>query len=441
MFCDQITIKIIAGKGGDGMLHFRREKFRERGGPDGGDGGHGGSIIFTIDSNLNTLASFLSRKIYNAEPGQNGAKNDKHGATGTDLFLAVPPGTIIYDENTGSVFMDMTDGNMQFVAAKGGRGGYGNAHFKASTRQSPAFAELGEPGEEKTLRLELRLVADVGIIGLPSVGKSTLISRISHARPKIADYPFTTLIPNLGVVNLQEFDPKERGKSFVVADIPGLIEGAHEGKGLGDEFLRHISRTRILVHMLDAGSASIAHDYEVIMNELRVYDESLVAEEQIVVINKSDLFDEETLNFLIAELETTHTSLSGKIRAISCATGKGIPELVFALWKRYLSLKRKENRKIVSEKEPVKIFRPHLEDTKYFEVQFVKKRKNGTQVFEIKGKRIEQLVTMTDFGNDAAIARVYDVMRKMGITEALFKAGAREGDDIKIAGQEIVFLA
>ncbi len=324
----------------------------------------------------------------------------------------------------------MTDEAGTFVVARGGRGGYGNAHFKGSVRRSPAFAELGEPGERKNIRLELRLVADVGIIGLPSVGKSTLISRISHARPKIADYPFTTLIPNLGVVNLREFDAKEREKSFVVADIPGLIEGAHEGKGLGDEFLRHISRTRVLVHMLDAGSNSIVRDYETIMNELRAYDESLAAEEQLVIINKTDLIDNETLKFLISELETAHINLRGKIRAISGVTGKGIADLVFALWKRLSSLKRAENQKEKPKKnECVKIFRPHLDNDHYFQVKFLKKKKDGTQIFEVKGKRIEQLVIMTELGNNSAMSRVYDVMRKMGITKALFKEGAKEGDD------------
>ncbi|MBI2463437.1 GTPase ObgE [Candidatus Peregrinibacteria bacterium] len=442
MFSDQAKVTFKAGKGGDGMVHFRREKYIDRGGPDGGDGGKGGSIIVRVDENVNTLADFNTKKIFQAEDGSHGDTSNKHGKDGEDLLLSLPLGTQFYNDETNELIIDLATPKASAVIVRGGKGGFGNAHFASSVRQTPRFAELGEEGEVIEFRLELKLVADIGIIGLPSVGKSTLISRLSHARPKIADYPFTTIIPNLGIVDLGEFDTKERGKTFVIADMPGLIEGAHEGKGLGHAFLRHISRTRLLVHLLDASSSDIVRDFEIVDRELRLYDPKLAKEEQIVVFNKIDLIDDDFLQLFQSEFLKKYPRFKGKILAISAITGKGMSELVFTMWKRLNARKRlaAKDKPVVSEEE-YKVFRPHIDDDQYFEIRFLRFRRGGkARIFEVKGKRIEQVVKMTDFSNDEAVARVYDIFYKMGLTKELLKQGAAEGDTLRIAGREISFM-
>jgi GTP-binding protein len=286
MFADNVEIAVQAGKGGDGRLSFRQEKFRAKGGPDGGDGGRGGSVVFEVDHNLNTLSAFRRQKLVKAEDGQIGGSDRKHGKSGEDVIVKVPEGTQVYEGE--QLIADLTHNGQTAIIARGGRGGFGNAHFTSSTRQAPRAVEVGDAGEHKALRLEMKMVADVGLVGLPNAGKSTLLSVISNAKPQIADYPFTTLTPNLGVVD-------HRDDTFLVADIPGLIEGASEGKGLGDEFLRHIERTAVLLHLIDAGSLQPAEDFKTIKNELKSYSVDLTQKSQLAVISKSETVDEEQL--------------------------------------------------------------------------------------------------------------------------------------------------
>lgn len=448
MFCDQVSATLIAGKGGDGFMGFRREKFVPRGGPDGGDGGRGGHVLLKVNPNINSLIDIRKRKIYQAEAGENGHRSNRAGRAGEDLILEVPPGTLVYNEETDDLIVDLVKPGEAYQLLEGGRGGYGNAHFATSIRQAPDFAERGEPGASMNVHLEMRMVADVGIIGLPSVGKSTLIAHITDAKPKIADYPFTTLVPNMGVVDMKRFGGS-KGETFVIADIPGLIEGAHEGKGLGDEFLRHISRTAILLHVLDCQSQDIFHDYEVIVGELKAYDPALAKRQHALAINKIDTLDKETTTFLIHEIEKYFKRKKRKappIFAISAHAGEGLKPLVFHLFKEVQG-----NRKLLKQKstespqETYRVFRPHLEDkqSRAFEVllERTKKIKEGEieRRFRIKGKRIEQIVAMTDIENKSAVARIYDVMMKQGIVKELKKSGAKNGDEICIGEQAFEF--
>lgn len=439
MFCDETTIHFIAGRGGNGCIAFRREKFIPKGGPNGGNGGHGGSIYLEANTNINTLAEFNTHKVFRAEPGAPGFGQDMAGKEGKDLILPVPVGTMIFDEQKKVMLGDLPNPGDRFPVVRGGRGGFGNAHFKSSTRQTPRFAELGEPGEERKCVLELKLVADVGIIGLPSVGKSTLISRISNARPKIAAYPFTTIVPNLGLVTLQEFGGSVH-QSFVACDLPGLIEGAHEGKGLGIQFLKHVARNKVLVHILDIESANPAADYKTIMNELKLFDPSLGKKPQLIVFNKIDTVTdgkavEKATKALKKAIKTTK-----KIYEISCITGTGLKELMFAVWKLLEKERAKEiaNAPVEKPKDEFKIFRPELEDDgHFFRVTLVKKGTKNT--FEVKGRRLEQIVVMTDFFNPEGVARVYDVFEKMGIPKELKRAGAKFGDEIRIGKDTLLY--
>ncbi len=436
MFCDEVLVHFIAGHGGNGCIGFRREKFVPRGGPNGGDAGVGGSVYLEANENINTLAEFNTHKIFRAASGQQGFGENCGGLDAPDLILPVPVGTIIFDEKKKKLLGDLMKNGDRFLVARGGKGGFGNAHFKSSTRQAPTFAELGEPGEEKKCVLELKLVADVGIIGLPSVGKSTLISRISNARPKIADYHFTTLIPNLGLVTLKPFGGSLQ-QNFLACDLPGLIEDAHKGKGLGIQFLKHVIRNRVLVHLVDINSLDPSKDFKTINAELKAFDRMLGKKPQLVVFNKTDTIDDETLEEITKDFLKHHSNVK-KILKISCVTGKGLKELLFAIW-NLLEKTKKKPKETVSKAPTMTIFRPHLEENpKAFSARLVKQRKKNS-LFEIKGKRIEQIVVMTDFANAEAVARVYDVLERTGMSKELRRMGAKFGDEIKIGEQIIVY--
>jgi len=321
MLTDEVKIKLEAGSGGDGLVSFRHEKFKPKGGPDGGDGGKGGDIIFEVDKNINTLNFYNTRKEFKASDGQAGRKNCARGKNGHDLILKVPPGTIVYDLNKKSKLKDLKNNKEQFLIAKGGNGGWGNHHFTTSTDQAPKKANPGQPGEKKKILLELQLIADVGLIGLPNTGKSSLLSRISQAHPKIANYPFTTLEPNLGVAQVDDF-------CFVVADIPGLIKGASKGKGLGDKFLRHIKRTKVLVHLLESKSKKPMQDYKIIRSELKKFSSQLITKPEIVCISKVDLLTEKKQRQLYAKVRKL------KPIFISTFTSRGIKDLLYEIKKK-----------------------------------------------------------------------------------------------------------
>jgi GTP-binding protein len=425
MFCDETEISIKSGDGGSGIVSFRRERFIDKGGPDGGDGGNGGSIFFETDNNLNTLSSFRTTKNIKAEPGANGGKKKMRGKKGVDLILKVPPGTVIYEKGSGQILADLNKEGQKVKLAQGGSGGFGNAHFTSSTRQTPSFSEYGEPGQIKKLRLELKLVADVGIIGLPNVGKSTLLSRISEARPKIADYPFTTLVPNLGIVNIDNF-------SFVACDIPGLIEGAYKGKGLGDKFLRHIERCRLLVHMIDVTSKDLVKDYKIINQELKKFSPKLAKKIQVPVINKIDTIENSKFPSLAKRSGAGKAQIS-KLKKmignhqppinISAVSGKGIKELLYEV-----KNKLKKIPKEVKEIEQIKVFRPYEKLIK------IEKKNN---IFSIESPYLEKLVLKTDLNNDEAQARLYRILEVKGVLKLVAKKGANSGDKLKIAGKLI----
>jgi GTP-binding protein len=421
VFCDETQIKITAGNGGNGCVAFRRERFIAKGGPNGGNGGRGGNIIFKVNKNLNTLTHLDSKKQFKAKNGKMGLGQLKNGKSAEDLTLEVPLGTLISDAETGDLLCDLNSENISFVAAQGGRGGYGNAHFKSSIRQAPKFAEKGEEGEEFELKLELKLVADVAIIGMPSCGKSTLISVISNAKPKIASYPFTTLIPHLGVTMIH-------GREVVFADIPGLIEGAHRGKGLGHEFLRHIERTKILIHLIDPLSEEdILKNFELINQELKLFNPDLATKPQVVAVNKIDALTEEQIEDLKKKLKKLNPFF------ISAVTQKNLKEL---LDKTLDELKNYESKLPAPDFNlpDKKVFRPHLEDPRYFSTEKIEEG-----IYKVVGGRIEQLVSMTDMDNHEAVFRAYDVMKKMGIQKELKKMGVKEGDKIKIGKNTLEF--
>jgi len=440
MFCDQTTITFIAGNGGNGCVSFRREKFVAKGGPDGGDGGNGASILLIADENVDTLSDFRTQKRYKAEDGEPGRAKNQHGKAAEDLVLKVPIGTMIYDLDNKRIFEDLKHSGQTYTIVQGGRGGKGNARFASSTLQAPKFAEIGEPGEQREVGLELKLIADVGLIGLPSAGKSTLISVISNARPKIADYPFTTLIPNLGLVDVGKITGKKIKGSFLAADIPGLIEGAHQGKGLGDEFLKHVTRTKILIHVIDVNEKDIIKSYETINSELKNYNKELTKKPQIIALNKSDTVDEETMEMLTKEIKKTAKKV--KIFQISAVTGKGVKDLIFETYKVLQSIKKKHANEPEEKIESYKVHKPHLKmSSKRFEVILVKlgSSQGGTKLFNIKGKAIERMVQMTNLNNEQAVERVYLYIEKSGIAGELKAKGALEGDKLQITNKILSF--
>lgn len=412
-FIDTVQIDVIAGDGGNGKLSFRHEKFIDKGGPDGGDGGHGGNVILAASRNENTLAVFRYQKQVKAESGQPGGKNRKHGRSAEDLIVQVPVGTIAARQD-GMVLADLTHDGQQTIIAHGGRGGYGNAHFVSSTRQAPKFAEKGEPGDVLNLKLELKMIADVGLVGLPNAGKSTLLARISNARPEIADYPFTTITPNLGVVDI------DAATTVLVADIPGLIEGANEGKGLGHEFLRHVERTKVLVHLIDAYQPDVTAAYKTIRAELQAHDPALAKRPEIIALNKIDGLDDDIVSDLMAQL-TAVAGTTAKLFAISAQSGKGIADLLYALKTAITKARAKTLRQRAKETVPVLRLR---DDSNRWRVT-----KHG-DIFRVTGPRIEKFAARTEFTNEQAVRRLRDIMKKMGIMHELSRQGVAPGQTI-----------
>lgn len=422
MFVDEVLIHVKAGAGGDGAVSFRREKHVPRGGPDGGDGGRGGSVVMVADPMLTTLIDFRFKREYKAERGGNGSGNNKSGRHGQDIELRVPVGTQVTDSNTGDVVADLVRADQRAVVAKGGQGGRGNAVFVSSTHQTPRFAEKGEPAEERDLRLDLKMLADVGLIGFPNVGKSTLIARISAARPKIADYPFTTLVPNLGVV------PVEPGKSFVVADIPGLIEGASEGHGLGHQFLRHVERTRLLVHFVDVSALTMrdpAEDFAIVNRELAAYSERLAERTQLVALNKADM---PGAREIVPALHSALEAQGYPVYEISALTGEGVQPLIYAMWEALQEIPVPAP----EAEEAVIHYEAPAQDT--WEVE----EENGG--FRVRGRGIERLVAMTDMNNEAGVRRLQRILEKMGVIRRLRDLGAEDGTEVRIGNTEFDFL-
>ena len=418
MFVDYAKINVKAGDGGNGVVAFRREKYVPMGGPAGGDGGRGGSIVIQADEGLSTLMDFKYRRHFKGERGKHGQGKNMHGAGGQDIIIRVPAGTVIKDDASEEVIADLTNHGQTVVVARGGRGGRGNARFATAANKAPSVAENGEPGEEKWIRLELKLLADIGLVGLPNAGKSTLIANVSAARPKIADYPFTTLVPNLGVVRLKN------GESFVLADIPGLIAGAHQGAGLGHRFLRHIERTRVLIFVLDTAqteSQNVLKDYYTLRDELEKFSADLAAKPYLIAANKMDL-PEARQNIAALQEE-----FADQLIMISAATGQGTEELMTKACQLLASLPQEET--IAGDEVVLRKF----EEEPPFIIEFI----NG--VFEVSGKRIEKLVAMTNFTTDEGLERFQRIIAQMGLEEALRQEGIKAGQTVKIKDLEFEY--
>ena len=410
MFIDEVDVFIRSGKGGDGFVHFHREKYVARGGPDGGDGGRGGDVILEARSNLNTLSAFRIKKKYLAKDGGKGGINNMTGRSAETLLIPVPTGTIVFDKSTGEILGDLVEPGQQLLVGKGGRGGRGNARFVSSRNQAPRIAERGEPGQERALRLELKLIADVGIVGMPNAGKSSLLAALTNAQPKIANYPFTTLEPNLGVADL------DIETSIVLADIPGMIEGAHRGVGLGDSFLRHIHRTKVLIHVLDGLSSDPLGDFSQINSEMALYDEKLAHKPQIVVFNKMDMPE------AAEKWEKTKPQIEEqgyKTLAISALTRQGLEPL---LWMVHEILK--EVPEVEVEKE-MPVYRSK-EDARHFTIERI------SAGWRVRGEAIERAAAMTYWEFEGSVRRFQRLMGTLGVEDALRKAGAEDGDTVFI---------
>jgi GTP-binding protein len=414
MFLDEVNIEVAGGKGGDGLVHFRREKYVPRGGPDGGDGGRGGHVVLRVRPTMHALNWFREKHRFQAEVGKNGGSSNKSGRQGKDLVLPVPPGTIVRSDPEGEILADLTEEGDELLAARGGRGGRGNARFASARRQTPRVAERGEPGAHRRLRLELRLLADIGIVGAPNAGKSTLLAALTEARPKIADYPFTTLQPNLGVAEVD-------GRRLVLADIPGLIEGAHRGAGLGDVFLRHIRRTRALIHLLDGQAADPIAQMDAVNAELAAYDPLLAAKPQIVAVNKID--DGDVLRRWPAWKETLErrglkphavsalrpTNLEGLLTAATTAADRAVPG---------------------EDQEPIPVHRPEPADG--FSLS-----RDPDGAWRVAGPQVERAAAMTYWEHDEAVRRFQRSLARMGIEQALRQAGIRTGETVRIGEYEL----
>ncbi|MCK4724355.1 MAG: GTPase ObgE [Anaerolineales bacterium] len=415
MFIDEAEIIAQSGKGGNGAVHFRREKYVPHGGPDGGDGGRGGGVILRVDSHLNTLYAFRHKTRFKALDGKNGAKQNMTGASAEDLIVPVPPGTVVFDAQSRQVLGDLLDPDQQLVIAHGGRGGRGNARFSTSRNQVPRIAEKGEPGELLKIRMELKLIADIGIVGVPNAGKSTFLSVVTNAKPKIADYPFTTLEPNLGVAEL------DADNTLVLADIPGLIEGAHQGIGLGHSFLRHIQRTRVLIHLLDGLAEDPVVDYGQINSELALFDPALERKPQVVVLNKMDLPDVSdrwpTVKSELAERGVT-------AQAISAISGEGVRELL------YRAAGLLDETEPIQESEQLPLYTV-ADDPREFEI----KRENSG--WRVQGQSIERAAAMTYWEYDQSVSRFQKILQALGVEDALREAGIEEGDIVFISDYEL----
>ena len=427
MLIDHARIFVKAGNGGAGSMSFRREKFAPKGGPDGGDGGKGGDVILRVKTNLTSLIAFQYGVHFKAGVGGQGGGGHKNGKYGTNTFIDVPPGTVVHDDETGEVLADLTEPNQTYVVAKGGKGGLGNSHFKTSTRQTPRIAELGEPGEEKVVKLELRIIADVGIVGLPNAGKSTLLSSASAARPKIADYPFTTLQPNLGVVQLGGMG----GQTYVLADVPGLIEGAAEGAGLGIEFLRHVMRTKALIHVVDASGGpegrDPVHDFEMINDELGDYDPELLERPMVVALNKTDI-PEAAPN--LPRLRKAAEKLGLRVFEISAATGQGIQPLLNHVGEVLREIAARPP--VVAAQEP-KVY-SLADDEHTYRVE-----RTSEDSFTVSGKWIERFTHMTNFNLIDGVDRFQKTLEKSGISKELARQGVQTGDRVSIADVELIW--
>lgn len=449
MFIDKVRIHVKGGNGGAGCMSFRREAHVPRGGPDGGDGGHGGNIVVEADASLSSLIEYRFKHHFSAERGTHGKGSRLHGATGEDLVLKVPMGTVVHEyfedsKEMGELIADLTHDGERVTVAQGGMGGRGNIHFVTPTRRAPAFSELGEPAQERWVELEMKLMADAALVGMPSAGKSSLIAKMSAARPKIADYPFTTLVPNLGVA-------RSGDSSFVVADIPGLIEGAHEGRGLGHEFLRHIERTALIVHVVDLTGdyegRDPLEDYEIINRELALYADDLAARPRIVVANKIDVpGTEEAAERLAARVREDSIAAAGgdefapspvdpKLYCISALTGDGVDGL-----KAAIATKVHELREVLRAQAEADVQYEHVWEHKREErdKKFVV-RPLGGRVFRVEGPQVERMVVQTDWDNEEAIAFLQHRLKRLGVEKALEKAGAVDGDEIRIVGRAFEF--
>ncbi len=421
MFLDEVTVELIAGNGGNGCMAYRREKYIEMGGPYGGNGGKGSNIIFKADEGLNTLIDLRYRRVIKGEKGANGLGKGMTGKSAPDVIVKVPVGTVITDQETGLIIGDLTKNGEEVIVATGGRGGKGNMALATRTNLCPSYAENGEPGETRKVKVELKLLADVGLVGMPSVGKSTFISDISASRPKIAAYHFTTLSPNLGVVKTKD------NRSFVVADLPGLIEGASLGEGLGDQFLKHIERTRVIAHIVDMGSAEgrdPIEDYKIINNELANFKTNLLNKKQIVIANKMDLPG------ALENLERFKKEINVEVYPISAVTKEGIDQVLYRLADILDEVK----------KEPLydeEKFESHIlykfEEEKPFEIT------NEDGVWVIKGEKVEKILKMTKFQTDESILRFANKLRKLGIDDKLRELGASDGDTVRILDLEFEF--
>jgi len=418
MFIDKAEILIHSGNGGDGMVHFHREKYVPRGGPDGGDGGHGGDVILEVRPTLNSLQAFRFTTRFEAGDGKNGGTNNKSGKSAEDLVVPVPPGTLVYDAATNELLGDLTVAGQRLVVCKGGRGGRGNPHFKSSINQIPRTAENGEPGEEKRLRLELKLIADIGIVGVPNAGKSTLLSVLTNAKPKIAAYPFTTLNPNLGVANVDD------ETTVVLADIPGLVEGAAEGVGLGHDFLRHIQRTRVLIHVLDGLSEDPLEDFLQINSELALFDPGLSKKPMLVALNKID--QPEVLEAW-PNLKKELKQRGYEAMAISALARTNVRELLMKAVARLADLPAVEETE-----QPMPVYRP-VEDPHAFTIV---REPDG---YRVKSAAIERAAEMTPFDQSGSVRRFQKMMERLGVDKALREAGAQEGDTVYIGEYELEY--